>query len=298
MDELSSRPLAGTEGAEYPFWSPDNRLIGFFARGKVKTIPAAGGPVREVANAHDPRGGSWSSTGTILFGTGTGGLFRVSDAGGEALEITKPDSSRQEGSHRWPSFLPDGVHFLLTIRGGLAENRGVYVGSLDGVTPKFLAPPDASALYANGYLLFLSGGTLLAQKFDEARLELSGPTFVVAEAVSRSSTSYLSASVSRGGVLAYSNAVVSFPPGQLTWVDPAGTPRNTVGPEGVYSDFRISHDEKRLAASRADLKTGNIDIYITELTQENRTQQLTFGPSINAAPLWSPDDAKIAFRTN
>jgi hypothetical protein len=137
---------------------------------------------------------------------------------------------------------------------------------------------------------------LLAQKFDEGHLDLSGPTFVVAEGVSRASNSYIAVSVSRGAVLAYSNALL-IPPGQLTWVDREGIVRNAVGLEGIYSDFRLSHDEKRLAASRVDPKTGNIDIYMTDLTQENRTQQFTFGPSVNASPLWSQDDSVVAFRT-
>jgi serine/threonine protein kinase/Tol biopolymer transport system component len=296
MEELSGRPLTGTDEGEAPFWSPDNHLIGFFAQGELKTVPAAGGPVREVAKATDPRGGSWSPNGTIVFGTGNGGVFRVLDAGGEPVEIRKLDTSLQEGSHRWPSFLPDGSHFIVNIRSGLANHRGVYVGSLDGSTPKFLTSTDASALYANGYLLSLNGNTLLAQRFDEQRLELSGPTFVVAEGVTRSSTAQVAVSASRGGVLAYSSALLSLP-GQLTWVDQDGTLRSTVTPEGFYPDFRFSHDEKRLAASRLDPKTGNVDIYMTDLAQENRTQQFTFGPLINASPLWSHDDTLIAFRT-
>jgi eukaryotic-like serine/threonine-protein kinase len=298
MEEVSARPLTGTEDGEYPFWSPDNHSIGCFAQGKLKTTPAAGGPVKEVVDTPDPRGGSWSSNGTILFGSGNGGVFRVADAGGEKpLEVRKLDASLQEGSHRWPSFLPDDSHFLFNLRSGLAERRGVYVGSLDGATPKSLVHSDASALYANGYLLFLSGNTLLAQKFDEKGLKLSGQTFVVAENVGRASTSYVAVSVSRGGVLAYSNALLSRP-GELTWMDHEGIPRNTVASEGVYADFRLSHDEKRLAASRVDPKTGNIDIYVTDLTQENRTQQFTFGPLVNASALWSRDDTLVAFRTN
>jgi Tol biopolymer transport system component len=296
MEELSSRPLTGTDGAEAPFWSPDEHLIGFFAQGRLKTVPAGGGPVKEVARATDPRGGSWSPNGTIVFGSGNGGVFRVADAGGEPSEITKLDTSLQDGSHRWPSFLPDGTHFLVNVRSGLANRRGVYVGSLDGSKPKFLASTDVGALYANGYLLFLNGNTLLAQKFDEERLELGGPTFVVAEGVSRSSTAQVAVSASRSGVLAYSSALLSLP-GQLTWVDQEGNLRSTVTPEGFYPDFRLSHDEKRLATSRLDPKAGSIDIFMTDLTQENRTQQFTFGPSINATPLWSHDDASVVFRT-
>src|SRR5262249_2092799 len=160
--------------------------------------------VKDIAVVTDPRGGSWSNNGVILFGTGNGGVSQVRDSGGEATQIRKLDISLQEGSHRWPSFLPDGVHFLFNLRSGLAEHRGVYVGPLDGSTTKFLVSSDSSSLYANGHLLFLNGNALLAQRFDEKRLELSGSTSVVAEGVSRSSTSYVAVSAAAAGVLAYS----------------------------------------------------------------------------------------------
>jgi eukaryotic-like serine/threonine-protein kinase len=297
MEEVAGHPLAGTEDAEYPFWSPDGHSIGFFAQGKLKTIPAGGGPAKELAYATDPRGGSWNSMGTVISGSGSGGLFRVPDTGAEKpTALTNLDTSLQEGSHRWPCFLPDGTHFIFNLKSGLAEHRGLYLASLKGSTPKFLVASDAAAVYANGHLLYLSGDTLLAQKLDEENLQLSGPTFVVAEGVSRATNSYVAVSGSLGGALAYSNALLS-PPGELTWFDHGGTVRNKVALEGLYSDFSLSRDEKRLAVSRLDYKTGSIDIYMTDLTQENRTQQFTFGSAVNSSPVWSRDDSLVAFRT-
>ena len=159
----------------------------------------------------------------------------------------------------------------------------MYVGSLDGAKPKFL-----SELYrwrralCERLSIFLSGNTLMAQKFDEAQLKLNGPTFVAAEGVSRSTNSYVAISVSRGGVLAYSNALLS-PPGQSHMGRPRRHASQHGGPRSRSIRLPAFHDEKRLAASRIDAKSGNTDIYITELTEESRTQEFTFGPLVNAA---------------
>src|SRR5262249_53111654 len=143
-------------------------------------------------------------------------------------------------------------------------------------------------------------GNAKAQTFDIASLELSGQPFSIPASVGRSSAGYTGLSVSRGGALAYNTALLSQ--GQLTWIDRLGKPSGKVGPEGDYSDFRLSHNWNRLASSLIDAKTGNIDISVTDLAQggtqtSDRTQKFTFGPAINAAAVWSPDDALIAYRT-
>jgi Tol biopolymer transport system component len=235
-----------------------------------------------------------------LYGTAYNTVYRI-PPGAAPVAIGTLDDERQEGSHRWPSFLPDGTHFLFTIRGGMPEQTGVFVGSLDGTTKKRLVRSDAGAFYASGYLLFLDvEGNAKAQVFDVASLELSGQPFSIPASVGRSSMAYTGFSVSRGGGLAYSSALLSQ--GQLTWIDRSGKPSGKVGPEGDYSDFRLSHNWSRLASSLIDAKTGNIDISVTDLGQggtqaSDRTQKLTFGPALNAAAVWSPDDALIAYRT-
>jgi predicted Ser/Thr protein kinase len=139
MEEVAAHALPGTENAEHPFWSPDSRWIAFFTRGKLKKIPSGGGAVQLIAEGFpDSRGGSWGPDDTILCSTGSGSIFLVRSTGGNIRPVTKLDASRQEGSHRFPQFLPDGNHFLFTIRSGLAEQRGIYAGSLDGKTKKLL----------------------------------------------------------------------------------------------------------------------------------------------------------------
>src|SRR5207249_4812973 len=122
--------------------------IGFFSEGKLKRMPAAGGPAQGIAEGlADGRGGPWGLDDTILLGRGNSGIHRVPSTGGTPAPVTKLDMSRQERSHRWPQFLPDGRHFLFFVRGGLAGQSGTYAGSLDGQTKKFLVHSNSNALY-------------------------------------------------------------------------------------------------------------------------------------------------------
>jgi serine/threonine protein kinase len=253
MDHVGARRLAGTEDAQDPMWSPDSRWIGFFADGKLKKVPAAGGAVQVIAqSATDARGGAWGPDDTILFGSGTEPILSVNSAGGTTTPVTIIDASRQEGTHRNPHFLPDGHHFLYSILGGKQDQDGVYAGSLDGKTKKLLVHVNTSAVYAPpGYLLFVDGDTLLGQDFDAERLELNGRPFLVAEHVGRT-TAYMSAvSASRTGTIAYAGTLSQN--GRLAWIDRGGHPLDpTDTPEGDYADFRLSPDETRLAASLVD----------------------------------------------
>ena len=143
-----------------------------------------------------------------------------------------------------------------------------------------------------GYLLWVEGDALLGQAFDARRLQLSGQPFTVAEGVGRSTTFQGAVFASHTGTLAYAGAVLRI--GRLQWFDRTGSLIGAIGPEADYVDFRFSPDEKRLAASLGDPKSGTPDIWLTELAT-GRTTQLTFGPSINAAATWSPDGAQLVF---
>ena len=187
FDSLETRPLAGTEGAALPFWSPDSRFIGFFAEGKLKKISVDGGPAQTLSEATRGTGGTWAqgssgSDGLVVFAPRiSSALVRVSDAGGEPAPATVLDESAQENAHRWPHFLPDGRHFLY-VGGGAAGLTGVgarqvYIGSLDpgaggesaSVTKTPLLPDNTPVRYAppspdhrNGHLLFAREDTLMA----------------------------------------------------------------------------------------------------------------------------------------
>jgi Tol biopolymer transport system component len=290
-----ARAMPGTEGADGPFWSPDSRWIGFFADGKLKKIPAAGGPVLAIADVPDPRGGSWGPNETILFGTGFEGISQVSASGGTPQRLTEPDLSRQEGSHRNPEFLPDGKHFLFTVRSGHPEQTGVYAGSLDRRTKKLLIHGSTNVLYASsGHLLFMDGDTLMGQAFDAEHIQLRGEAFIVEGHVGLSSIPAGAFSISAAGILAHAKTLSEI--GRLTWFDRGGNPSDSVGPAGDYLDFRLSPDQTRLAASMIDVKTGAPDIWLTDLTVGNPVP-FTFAGFFNAEPTWSPDSARIIFRT-
>ena len=297
LDAVTARSLPGTEGADSQFWSPDSRWIGYFADGKLKKIPAGGGPSQVIAaNVPDNRQASWGPDDTILLSTGTTGVLRVSSSGGMVTPVTELDASRQEGSHRFPQFLPDGRHFLFTVRSSLKDQTGVYAGSLDGKTKKLLIRGNTTALYApSGHLLFLDGDSLMGQAFDADRLELRGQTFLVEGGVGRSSMGTGAYSVAGTGTLAHAGALST--PGRLTWFDRGGNPSDSVGPLGEYTDFRLSRDQTRLAASLVDPKTGFPDIWITDLARRS-SAPFTFGPAMNASPVWAPDGARVMFRTS
>jgi len=294
MELVSARELAGTEDAQDPFWSPDGRWIGFFAAGKLKKIPAAGGPVQVVAETGtDFRGGTWGPEDTILFGSGSE-ILRVNSAGGKTTPVTIINASLVE-TDRNPHFLLDGNHFLYSIQAGMTDQTGVYVGSLDGKTKTLLIHVATRAVYVPpGYLLFIDGDTLLAQGFDAGRLELKGQPFVVAEHVGRNSALMSAVTASRTGTIAYAGAISQN--GRLTWIDRDGNPLGLAGiPEGDYTDFRLSPDEKHLATSLVDSKTGSIEIWLADLVRNN-TSRFAFGAVINASVLWSPDGGTLAFR--
>jgi hypothetical protein len=294
---LTGYSLPGTEGAEHPFWSLEGDEVGFFAEGKLKKIRATGGPVQIVSTQliDDPRGGSWGPNGTILVGTGSGGIFKLSSGAGEMVPVTKLEAGK-EGSHRWPHFLPDGKHFLFAVRSELPERRGTYIGSLDGTVQPLITGEDPSnARYVEpGFLLFMQGDTLMAQPFDADRLTRSGRATPVAQHVGRSSNTYSSFSATTSGALAWAGP--NLESGRLTWFDKNGTQRAVVSPVGDYTDFRLSHSEDRLAWSLVDPKFGVPQISITEF-ERGTTSPFTSGPALNAGPVWSLDDSFLIFRT-
>jgi len=296
LESLVAKPLPATADATYPFWSPDSRFLGFFADGKLKRIEVAGGPALSICDAPDARGGSWSREGTILFEPSfRDPIHRVSANGGKSVPATKLDVSRNETTHRWPFFLPDGRHFLFFsgshTAGAESELDAIFVGSLDGEKPKLLVNARSNAAYAAGYLLFVRQKTLLAQAFDPKSLKLKGEAFPIAENV-QDDPGFFSAvfSVSDQGTLAYQAASDSPGLSELTWVDRTGKKLEVLGDPADYFEPRISPDGRRVAVAVEDPG----DIWIYDLARRVRTR-LTFAESDDFAPTWSPDGARVAF---
>lgn len=297
IDSITAQPLYGTEEALYPFWSPDNRFIGFFAAGKLKKIEISSGTVQTLCGAPTPRGATWSRNGVIVFGPSPNNqLFQVPVAGGVPVPVTKLDPSRQEASHRWPHFLPDGRHFLFTVVGG-PQSQGIYVTSLDGgETRRLLNIPNSVAAYAPpGYLLFRRESTLMAQAFDADKLQLSGEPFPVAEQVGFDLGTFQTFfSVSQTGLLAYSSNTGGKT--QLTWTDRSGKEVGLVGQPGNYIRPSLSPDGKRIVVDGSDLQ-GNRDVWLFDLTSGNPTR-FTFDPAQELFAVWSPDGSRIVFASD
>jgi serine/threonine protein kinase len=308
LNAVSAQPLAGTDGATYPFWSPDSRFLGFFAGTKLKKIDASGGPPQSLCDAPNGRGGTWNRGGAIVFSpSARDPLQRVSSAGGAAAPVTEFDSSKQEFSHRFPAFLPDGRHFLfLAQRVGAGDQNPpeICVGSLDSKERRLLVRASSNAIYAppsegaaQGHILFTRERTLLAQAFDAKRLRLTGEPFPVGEQVQ-----YFGAfgfgvfSASENGSIAYQSGG-SGGLSQLAWFDRAGKQIEVVGAPAEYVRLRLSHDGRRVALDINDPQTGRLDIWIYDLSRKVLTR-LTFELANNIFPVWSPDDGRIVFSSS
>jgi serine/threonine protein kinase len=300
LSSAEARPLRGTEDAFYPFWSPDNRSVGFFAEGKLKVVDLDGGPPRTVSAAAplESRGATWGADGTIVFAPDRGALLRIPAQGGATAPATTLDEARQETTHRFPSFLPDGRHFLYSVRTRTGQDMGVQVASLDSPigTPVVARTAWAAQFASPAHVLFVRAGALFAQPFDVAQPAATGEPVAIAEGVGATTTGYSAFSVSRTGVLVHARPIPVR--GQLRWFDRAGSPGPLVGDAAEYLDFELSPDERSLALSRID-ESGltSADLWLVDLSR-NVSTRLTTDPMNDASPLWSPDGARLIFRSN
>ncbi len=297
LDTLKPQLLAGTEGASFPFWSPDSHFIGFFAGGKLKKIEASGGPPQSLCDATDGRGGSWNRDDVIIFTPNFNEvIYRVSAAGGLPTPLTK--LAQGQSSHRWPGFLPDGHHFLFFVHGSSPETIGTYASSLDGGPPRLILHEGSNSLYASpGYLLFVRERNLMAQHFDAGKLEIAGEPVIVAESVDVNPSVWRGAfSVSESGALVY-HAPATSGGWQLAWFDRSGKLTGTVGQPDFYTGPALSPDGRRLAVNIGEPPSFNVDLWAFQLARGIKTR-LTFGPGINDGAVWSPDGSRVAFLSN
>ncbi len=297
LDTVSGRALAGTEGASFPFWSPDNQSVGFFADGKLKRIDVDRGAVQILADAPGGRGGAWNRDGTIIFTPNSqqSAIFRVSATGGTASAVTRTETTK-ETSHRFPQFLPDGRHFLYYVV-GTPESHGVYVGDLDGSRARRLLDVDSASVYeSSGHLLFIRQGTLFAQEFDVTRLELKGNPFSVAERIATANTAQGSAAVSTSSVGPFIYRTASAGGRrQFLWLDRSGKGIGKAGdPLGAVT-LSISPDSRRVALQQQI--NNNFDVWLLDLAR-NVISRFTFDAAVDSNPVWSPDSRQVAFQSN
>jgi serine/threonine protein kinase len=295
--------LPGTQGASYPFWSPDDTYVGFFADGKLKKVAVSGGVPQFLAIATSGRGGSWSRRGVIVYSPqASGWLWKVNADGSDPVSLTdKIFDARQIVSHRWPVFLPDGEHFLyiaISFTNNLDNSaRGIFVGSLTGEAKKLISAAQSNPGYANGYLFYLDEKkSLRLSQLDVSKGTLSGESQVVTDQVGYQPSVFWGAfSVAENGTTVY-NTNVGSTLSILTWYDRAGKELGRVGDVGVLSNPNLSPDESRLAEDIADAKANNVNLWLSDL-KRGTNSRFTFDTSEAVVGVWSRDGNLVAFRS-
>jgi Tol biopolymer transport system component/tRNA A-37 threonylcarbamoyl transferase component Bud32 len=299
MDALQAQPIAFTDAATYPFWSPDGLWIAFFADDKLKKIAVTGGAAQSICDAREARGGSWNSDGVIVMSVETR-LSRVTSSGGLPVNLT--DSRAEE---RNPFFLPDGQHFLYVLRNGPAASNGVRVRSLDGKYDQPLVPDVSSAIYAppaatggTGQILFARGQTLMGLPYDARNLQATGDAIPLADDVGLANVTWLPVSTSNTDLLVYLGGFANNV--QVGSFDRSGKPLGTVGDPGRIHVLSLSPDEKAVAFERqpnggyrANVYGPATDIWIRDLLRGTETRLTTGGTT--GIPIWSPRGDRILF---
>jgi serine/threonine protein kinase/Tol biopolymer transport system component len=299
IGSLVSTPIAGTEDATFPFWSPDSRAIAFFTYDKLKTVQTTGGPPVPLCDVLAGKGGSWNRDNVILFADSANfTLRRISAHGGVPVDLKRPEADVT--GHRWPHFLPDGRHFLYTAVTGACcppiQPAVVRVASLDApeaATTLFQA--ESSAFFSSGHVFFLRDQTLMAQAFDLATHQPQAGAFPVAERVSSEGSRYMSASASDQGTLVFGQGAVPTIQ-RMTWFNRIGDTLGVLGDPTTYHSVALSPNEKHVAVARAIGGSADIDLWLFDAVTGNATR-LTNTAGLEGSPVWSPDGTRIAYES-
>jgi Tol biopolymer transport system component len=299
--------LVGTEDAAQPFWSPDSRSIGFIAGGRLKRVDATGGAPKDLGAAPGFTGGAWGTSGVILFGSAKG-LYRVSAEGGTAEAATAVE--KQEAGHFWPSFLPDGKHYLYLAWSAEAANRAIFTGALGSKDKAKLMPAESNAQYADpGYILFHRESTLFAQPFDAGKLKATGDALHIADQVEFSASNgrgnfdvsqqgalvYFQGQGGRGGSTGRGGFTNNY---QWGWRDRTGRPLDLAGETAVYGDMDLSPDGNLIAVTEPDTGGTGSDIWVIDWQRAGAATRLTLDPSDDINPVWErPTGGRVAFTT-
>lgn len=298
LENADAEALAGTEGATYPFWSPDSRFVGFFQNGKMKKMDPSGGPAVVICDAPSGRGGTWNGSGLILFAPGPfSAIYQVAADGGKPSAVTGLPTAGRGVGHSWPFFLPDGRHFLYLVSSG--EQAGISVASLDSTETKRLTSDLSNAAYASpGYLLFVRGSTLMGQGFDPRRQVLKGEPFRISHQKISSwqinpwQISFFSSFAASGGLLAYHGT--SIPLTQLRWYDRSGSQTSQVGEPGYSVLMDIARDNNKVLVERFDPETLDGDLWVLD-TAKDSASRVTFQPGNSYVAAFSFDGQRIAY---
>ena len=293
LDQLQATALSGTDAAASPFFSPDGQWIAFFATGRLKKIAVTGGAAVSLCDAPSGRGGTWTPDGSIIFTpTSTGGLFRVSSAGGRPEPLTA--LTEDETTHRWPQILPGGKAVLYSAGvAGRTDDSNLVVQPLPKGDRKIVQRGLYGRYLPSGHLVYVHEGTLFAQLFDIGRLETTGQAAPAVEGViANAGTSGAQFAVSDEGVLVYVSGQLVGNDAPMSWMDRSGklTPLRTT--PANWSNPSISPDGRKLAIDISDGRQTDVWVYEWE---RDTLSRLTFDPGDDQRPVWTPDGRRIAF---
>jgi len=292
LDSADPREIGSSDDAMFPFWSPDNRFLAFFAHGKLQTVDTSGGAPVAIADAPDARGGSWSDANVIVYAPETrAGLFRVTSNGGAPAALTTPVGGMT--TNRWPLFLPGGKAFLYIAANHFDQGSratSLHFRTLDGQTDRIVTQTLANVAYVGGRLLMLRDGALVSQPFDATRGVLTGTPSIVVQNVRFDASTW-------HGVFDAAGRTLVYQPGgtlsgtHLVWFSREGKNLGTAGDVARYYDLKLSPDGHRLVTNAGEPRA---DIWVIDADRDVRTR-LTFEGSMNEAPVWSADGSEIIY---
>jgi hypothetical protein len=291
LDDLASRPIPGTEGGDLAFWSSDSRHLAFFADGKLRKVPLAGGPAQSICDAPSGDAGAWSSAGVILFdGSFNDAIARVNAAGGTPVPAFPRDSSEVGTTFGWPVFLPDERHYLfIEIE---SDGYDLYWGDLDTAEKALIGPIGSRVEYVEpGYLLHVTEETLVAQPFDAKRRVFTGEPIPLAEDIRVNNWGDATFGASRNGVLVYRR--LGQDDEHLVWVDREARVLEEFGDHASYGGIDLASDG-RIVVERNTLAASNVDVWVMD-PERGTTSRLTFDPQVDIDPLWMPDGRHVLY---
>ena len=295
------RVLQGTEGASYPFWSPDGEYVAFFARGRLQKLRTSGGLPQALANVWSARGGSWGSRNVIIYEPDSGSpLWRVNADGSGAAPLTDKIFAEPDQTHRWPHFLPDGNHFLF-LAGSFAapvdKVSGIFVGSLDGEERDLVVRTHSSFALTSDRLFFADADRhLVSLSFDATQYKPTGNTTVVSDNVSfQPSTFWTAVTAAQNGTVIF-NTSTGGARSVLTWMDRTGKQLEQIGEPAIQCNPALSPDNSRLAVDISDQRANNVDIWLQGEHGKNNSR-FTFDPSEDVVAVWSRDGKNLIYRS-
>ena len=296
-------PLPGTQGASYPFWSPDGANVGFFANGKLQKIAVSGGTPQALASVLAGRGGSWGTRDVIIYSPdAASAVWRVNADGSGAAAVTQDSLNDSQGlqTHRWPVFLPDGNHFLMWAGnfGNMKEDStsGIYVSSLDGKGKRLVILCHSSFGYDSHHLYYADDQRqLVSVEFDPSSARVSGRTAAIANVVGYQPATYWAAVAAGGNGTVIYNTGVGAALSVLTWMDRSGKQLGLIGDPAIIANPTLSPEGNRVAVDISDVKGSSVDVWLLS-TNGAGNSRFTFDPVEQVVGVWSRDGRTLAYR--